>query len=239
MTDPHFAALCTCTAAICSSSGFDKILPTSLSLLTHHLQSYITEIGETGKNLSEHARRTEPTLQDIIFALKKLHVDFTTLVYLPMSSPHAPVQRQTLPNPIPRPLSVGFKQPQPPSIPSHLPPFPDPHTYLSTSALSKDPPSYREQRIKMAEQRRLGAESLVRYAARTGEVSPVFGNQNEDESLENIFFLTATPLPQLPYVSALMSKKYLTADTRPKKDGTSDSNPFLKPPKRIKLRLSL
>ncbi|KAI6646432.1 Transcription initiation factor TFIID subunit 8 [Oopsacas minuta] len=242
MTDPNFAALSACSAAICSTSGFSKIRPTALSLLTNHLQSYIIEIGEASKNLSEHARRTNPTLQDVILALKKLGIDFTTLVSIPNSSSHTPVCKQVLPNPIPRPLSVGVKQSQPPSIPSHLPSFPDPHTYLSTPAQSKDPPSYKEQRAKMAEQRRLGAESLIRYFARTGQVCPVLGTEIEDdENLENLFFLTATPHTQPAYLSALLSKRYITAGVinRTKGDGNIDSNPFLKPAKRIKLRISL
>ena len=240
MADAYFAALCTCVAAICSSSGFQKVRPTALSLLTHHLQARIEEIGEAGKNLSEHARRTDPTLQDLLLALKKFNIDYTTLVSTPTSYSRIPEQKQVAPNLVPRPLSIGVRQPQPPSISSHLPTFPDPHTYLSTPAQCRPPPSYQEQRAKMAEQRRLGAESLVRYSARTGQLCPVFGTDSEDETLENLFFLAATPLPHPPYLSALLTRKYIAAGaTSRARDVTTDTNPFLKAPKRIKLKLTL
>ena len=240
MTESYFAALCTCAAAICRASGFQKVRPNALSLLTHHLQARIEEIGEVGKSLSEHARRTDPTLQDVLLALKKFNIDYTTLVSAPIPYSHIPEQKQVPPTPVPRPLSIGLKQPQPLSISSHLPPFPDPHTYLSTPAQCRTPPSYQEQRAKMAEQRRLGAESLVRYSARTGQLCPVLGTEPEDEALESLFFLAATPLPQPPYLSALLTKKYITAGASSRaRDATTDSNPFLRTPKRIKLKLTL
>ena len=240
MADSYFAALCTCAAAICSAAGFQKVQPAALSLLTHRMQARIEEIGEAGKNLSEHARRTDPTLQDVLLALKKFNIDYTTLVSAPTPYSQIPELKQLPPIPVPRPLSIGVKQPQPHSVSSNLPPFPDPHTYLSTPAQPRTPPSYQEQRAKMAEQRRLGAESLVRYSARTRQLCPVLGTEPEDEALENLFFLAAEPLPHPPYLSALLSKKYIAASaTSRARDTTTDSNPFLRTPKRIKLKLTL
>ena len=95
----------------------------------------------------------------------------------------------------------------------------------------------------MAEQHRLGAESLVRYAARTGQVCSVLEEEREGKASEDMFFLTATPPSHPPYILALLSKKYLGTNgaSRLKGEGESggDNNPFLKPPKRLKLKLSL
>ena len=43
-----------------------------------------------------------------------------------------PVELRNFPSPQPRSLAVGTKAQRPPNVPSHLPAFPDPHTYVKT-----------------------------------------------------------------------------------------------------------
>lgn len=72
------------------------------------------------------------------------------------------VTKQT-PPPKPTTLRVGEPRPHPPGMPTFLPPFPDPHTYLASEIHVEPAIDHERVRRLAAAQRRAVESSLIAY----------------------------------------------------------------------------
>ncbi|CAG2064641.1 unnamed protein product, partial [Timema podura] len=124
-------------AASLTEAGFDGADKMALETLVEMMQSLLTEIGNSTKGYCELACRTEPVVGDVIMALINMGVRLDGLekfAYRPgriiLPAPTASTQPKQ-----PSILQAGVKLSHPPHIPSHLPPFPDPHAYIRTPVI--------------------------------------------------------------------------------------------------------
>lgn len=113
----------------------------------------VTEIGALSKSFCELSGRCEPVIADVILGFVEmgkvneinsklkfcnkfsfLGYDFNNLDGYIKSNKHSvlPSLQSQQPQKQLNMLSAGTKQPLPPYIPQHFPPFPDPHAYVRT-----------------------------------------------------------------------------------------------------------
>ncbi|KAK0393728.1 hypothetical protein QR680_000371 [Steinernema hermaphroditum] len=131
------------TGAICKNIGFTHIEPNVLELLSEMMLSHIVDACTATKLITENAGRTVCTPTDVILGLVDCGTDVTalaayfnrlkltgSLVVCPPKKANASSQMKS--------LKVGETRPHPNHIPSWMPPFPDPHTYIKTT-VSGDP----------------------------------------------------------------------------------------------------
>ncbi|MGH0178079.1 UNVERIFIED_CONTAM: hypothetical protein FKN15_076875, partial [Acipenser sinensis] len=98
----------------------------------------------------------------------------------------------------PKALTAGQKRLHPSHIPSHLPEFPDPHTYIKTPTFREPISDYQVVREKAASQRRDVERALTRFMAKTGETQSLF----KDDI--TTFPLIASQPCTIPYLNALL-----------------------------------
>lgn len=94
----------------------------------------LMELGNSSRSYCELAGRIEPMIGDVILALVGMGFNPNTIEVHAKRTNHS-----VLPTPVtsaqPKQLSIlqaGVKQNHPVYIPTHLPPFPDPHAYIRT-----------------------------------------------------------------------------------------------------------
>ncbi|XP_053562708.1 transcription initiation factor TFIID subunit 8 isoform X3 [Bombina bombina] len=164
------------------------------------LQSYLSEIGRSAKSYCEHTARTQPTLPDIVVTLIEMGFNIDTLPAYAKRSQRMVITAPPVTNhPVtPKALSAGQNKPHPAHIPSHLPEFPDPHTYIKTPTCREPMVGYQVLREKAASQRRDVERALTRFMAKTGETQSLF---KDDTST---FPLIAARPQSIPYLNALL-----------------------------------
>ncbi|KRX88813.1 Transcription initiation factor TFIID subunit 8, partial [Trichinella pseudospiralis] len=101
-------------SAVAMSAGYHEAEDDALTVLVDVLYDTIQELCLMIKNYAEHCNRTQVTVSDFITA-----VDSSTFKV-------SGVKETTI-------LRGSEPQPHPPYVPDFLPPFPNPHTYISTS----------------------------------------------------------------------------------------------------------
>ncbi|CAD5121342.1 DgyrCDS9865 [Dimorphilus gyrociliatus] len=218
--------------AILQMIGFEAANPIALSTLTEMLRSYLTEIGKQAKMICEAANRTEPIISDISLALIEMGNDITKIEDFskrPMRLVNFDQATSTTKPPM-KTLRVGQRPDMPGYVPSYLPSFPDPHTYMSRQP---DPPShgtYAELREKAASQKRDVERALTTLIAKTGETDLIF----EDDPLA--FPLIANAKQPLPYIDALLPKEYDTVTSEETGTDANSDNPYLRPIKMPQLK---
>jgi len=123
----------------------------------------------------------------------------------------------------------------------HLPPLPDPHSYIKTPAFRQSSKEYQAVREKYAAQRKDIEEGLSKFLAKTAELS-----SGICEGLDAPTFpLLVNESPVLPYLSAVGDPDELDLQARqespsngifPTSTQSTDSfdNPYLRPAKRIR-----
>ncbi|KAM3933096.1 transcription initiation factor TFIID subunit 8 [Leptodactylus fuscus] len=187
-------------SSLLTEAGFDSAEKAAVETLTEMLQSYLTEVGRSAKSYCEHTARTQPTLPDIVVALIEMGFNVDTLpAYAKRSQRMVITAPPVTNNPVvPKALIAGQNKPHTPHIPSHLPEFPDPHTYIKTPTCREPVADYQVLREKAASQRRDVERALTRFMAKTGETQSLFKDDTSTFPL-----IAARPL-SIPYLNALL-----------------------------------
>ncbi|XP_056633195.1 transcription initiation factor TFIID subunit 8-like [Diorhabda carinulata] len=181
--------------------GFDAVETDSLGTLTEMMQAFISEIAFLTRSFCELSGRVEPVLGDVVLGFVEMGFNLNSLEHYVKSSKHSilptlqPQQAQKQLNM----LSAGSKQPLPPHIPQHFPPFPDPHAYVRTPTHKQPIIDYESVREKAAIQKRDIEKALTKFLAKTSTTHNLF---DTDEA--NIFPLIACKPAYPPYLSALL-----------------------------------
>ncbi|CAG5087702.1 Similar to Taf8: Transcription initiation factor TFIID subunit 8 (Drosophila melanogaster), partial [Cotesia congregata] len=158
-------------SGILSENEFITCEKQVMETLTEMLQSFLVQIGESSRNFSELAGRTEPLIADIILALINMGFKLDGLTKYAMRQNRTtlpPLQPQTQSKQM-NMLPAGEKQPHPPHVPSYLPQFPDPHAYIRTPTHKQPVTEYEAIREKAASQKRDTERALTRFVAKTSE----------------------------------------------------------------------
>ncbi|XP_014242464.1 transcription initiation factor TFIID subunit 8 [Cimex lectularius] len=192
-------------AAVSSSlveAGFDAAEQTALETLTEMLQSIIVEIGNSSRVNHELAGRTEPLFADVILSLINMGIRLSEL-----ESYAKRLNKSSVPAPIktvePKELDIlqaGVKQEHPPHVPSHLPPFPDPHAYIRTPTHKQPVTEYEAIREKSAVQKRDIERALNKFVSKIRETDSLFLTH------DSMFPLIACKPQYSPYLTALLPK---------------------------------
>ncbi|KAF6737086.1 Transcription initiation factor TFIID subunit 8 [Oryzias melastigma] len=187
-------------SALLTECGFDSAEKAAVETLTEMMQSYITEIGRCAKAYCEHTARSVPTLSDAVLTLIEMGFNVDTLPVYAKRSQRMVITAPPVTNaPVtPKSLSAGQKRTHPSHIPSHLPEFPDPHTYIKTPTFREPVSDYQVLREKAATQRRDVERALTRFMAKTGETQSLFKDD------VTAFPLIAAQSSVIPYLSALL-----------------------------------
>jgi len=194
--------LTTAVSSILLETGFDTAEHTVLETLSEILQSYIVEVGQSSRAYCELAGRTEPLAADVILALVNLGIDPSHLEKYAKRASKTFVA-PPIPSPQPKQLSIlqaGVKHPHPPHIPTHLPPFPDPHAYIRTPTHKQPVTEYEAIREKSAAQKRDIERAVNKFATKTNETDNLFNSQ------DNLYPLIACKPKFPPYLVALLPK---------------------------------
>ncbi|CAL5387849.1 unnamed protein product [Camellia sinensis] len=172
-------------AQICESVGFESFKDSALEALTDIAVRYLRDLGKTANFYANLAGRTECNVFDAIQGLEDLGssrgfsgasevshcltgsgtvreiVDYVRIAEeIPFAQPvpHFPVMRHQT-------MTPSFMQMGEPStfkhIPTWLPAFPDPHTYIHTDTWNERENDPRADKIELARQRRKAERSLL------------------------------------------------------------------------------
>ncbi|CAG0889294.1 unnamed protein product [Darwinula stevensoni] len=184
----------------------------------------LTELGRTAHTACELANRTSPLVPDVIFALA--YLGGPEPGSLPgyawrggrasLSNPGKVMQSKN-----PAGLQAGTRKKHPAHIPDHLPPFPDPHTYIWTPTYKQPVGEYEAVREKVAAQKRDVERALSRFMAKTGETQLLFPTPDTS----GMFSAIATKPIGNVYLHALLPK-----------DGRFEDDPDRPPEKKKKPR---
>ncbi|XP_063980649.1 transcription initiation factor TFIID subunit 8 isoform X2 [Diachasmimorpha longicaudata] len=165
------------------------------------MEKIIVGLGESAKNYTELAGRTEPLIADVIVALINMGMRLEGLENYgkrPHRTVLPPLQQQTQSKQL-NILQAGVKQPHPSHIPNYLPAFPDPHAYIRTPTHKQPVTEYEAIREKTASQKRDTERALTRFIAKTGDTHSLFF------TADNSTFPLIACKPQFPsYLSALL-----------------------------------
>ncbi|KAG5309213.1 TAF8 factor, partial [Pseudoatta argentina] len=209
-------------SSILVECGYDTCEKQVLETLTEMLQSFIVEIGASGRNYCELSGRTEPLIADVILALINMGIKLDNIeTYAKRQSRTVlpTLQQQTQAKQL-NILQAGVKQGHPSHIPNYLPSFPDPHAYIRTPTHKQPVTEYEAIREKVATQKRDIERALTRFIAKTGETHSLF--LTEDNSM----FPLISCKPQFPsYISALLPQDQIF---EPDPDFQFDSSPVKK-----------
>jgi transcription initiation factor TFIID subunit 8 len=138
-------------------------------------------VGRRARDYCEVASRTTPTYTDVELALVDIGTDPASL-----SEYSKRPQRRHLPKqvhghvaPQRRVLQVGTRRQRPPHISPHLPPFPDPHTYIRTPTFSPPVGEYKLVREKLGKQKRNSRKGLSKLLGKTRPSHPIAGEADK------------------------------------------------------------
>ncbi|XP_018589424.1 transcription initiation factor TFIID subunit 8 [Scleropages formosus] len=187
-------------SSLLTECGFESAEKAAVESLTEMIQSYISEVGRSAKSYCEHTARSTPTLSDVVVTLIEMGFNVDTLPTYAKRSQRMVITAPPVTNSpvVPKALAAGQKRVHPPYIPSHLPDFPDPHTYIKTPTFREPVSDYQVLREKAASQRRDVERALTRFMAKTGETQSLF----KDDI--TAFPLIAARPSSIPYLNALL-----------------------------------
>uniref|UniRef100_A0AC34GW97 Transcription initiation factor TFIID subunit 8 n=1 Tax=Panagrolaimus sp. ES5 TaxID=591445 RepID=A0AC34GW97_9BILA len=164
-----------------NAAGFVKAEGGVIDEITNIVCSYMMSISVGCKQYSELAGRSTSNSFDLITALGDNGCEITKLKEYMLK--HPSVKPIKIPSVIPLPsepvIKVGEERSQPSHIPSFLPRFPNPHTYVNTEITSDFETSYAKARELQAQNKRNAENSLFRYALSTHENYCLFRSLHE------------------------------------------------------------
>lgn len=170
---------------ICESVGFEGFNESALESLADIAVRYLQDLGKTAHSYSISSGRTTGNLFDVLRGLEDLgssagfpgaseathsvvssgavreimeYVETAEEIPFAQPVPHFPVVRDR--KPIPSFLQMG-ETPGPKNIPSWLPAFPDPHTYIHSPVWNERTTDPRADKLELARQRRKAERSLL------------------------------------------------------------------------------
>lgn len=154
-------------AGICQMWNFDYIEPSALELLTNMMLTYMNEACRSTKMLADHAGRTMVTPSDVALGLINMGTDLTSFPeFYEKIKPCAPPVQSPTRAPTPssaNAMKIGVPPSRPAHVPSFLPPYPDPHTYIRTEVSGDPDSSYAKGRELSAQNKRNVENSLKNY----------------------------------------------------------------------------
>lgn len=200
-------------AQICESVGFEGFNESALESLSDIAVRYLQDLGKTASSYANLTGRTECNVFDIIRGLEDLglsigfpgaseatqcittsgavkeimdYVHSAEEIPFAQPLPHFPVVRDR--KPIPSFLQMG-ETPGPKNIPSWLPAFPDPHTYIHSAVWNERRTDPRADKIELARQRRKAERSLLSLQQRmvsNGDTVASTSTEPHDEGREEM-----------------------------------------------------
>ncbi|KAK3746539.1 hypothetical protein QZH41_019865 [Actinostola sp. cb2023] len=231
-------------SALCREQGFSSASRLAIETLTEMLQSYLSELARGAKIHCELSTRVKPTLGDVKMALIDMGADLDSIPTYAKRNHRLhlnnPLKSKIMPTP--KALEAGNKQARPSYIPTHLPAFPDPHSYVKTPSVRQLSEEYKAVRERYASQRKEIEQGLAKFLAKTGEHKSAICQGLENDP---IFLLIMDSPPNLPYLPAIIGCEEDEDDVL---DRNSDSkldkstvtttdimdNPFMRPPKKAR-----
>lgn len=172
-------------AQICESVGFEGFYESAIESLADIAVRYLQDLGKTAHSYSISSGRSTGNVFDVLRGLEDLgssagfpgaseatssvvhsgalreimeYVQTAEEIPFAQPVPHFPVVRDR--KPIPSFLQMG-ETPGPKNIPSWLPAFPDPHTYVHSPVWNERTTDPRADKIELARQRRKAERSLL------------------------------------------------------------------------------
>ncbi|XP_031550204.1 transcription initiation factor TFIID subunit 8-like [Actinia tenebrosa] len=189
-------------SAICREQGFSSASRLAIETLTEMLQSYLSELARSAKTHCELSTRVKPTLGDVRMALIDVGADLDSIPTYAKRRHRLnlgnPLKSRVTPNP--KALEAGQKQPRPSYIPSHLPAFPDPHSYVKTPTVRQTSEEYKAVRERYASQRKEIEQGLAKFLAKTADLKAAVCPGLENDPA---YLLIMDPPPPLPYLLAI------------------------------------
>jgi len=155
---------------ICQSLNFHSIYSSVCETLADILQKYIEEISYNAHFYAQVACRTEVNLNDVRLALQRLHVKLSDLINYLANAPEIPLSKPVPDYPVQKKssriveLRGSPEETLPPHIPSFLPPFPDPHTYVKTPIYTERVTDITQIRKLRTSRKRKNEASLARLS---------------------------------------------------------------------------
>ena len=180
-------------AALLTEIGFDKAEPMALETLGEMTQSFLHELGRSGKAYCELACRVEPLGADVLLALSEMGqggpsgcTPTALLDYARRPSRKTLGQPQTAVQPKQTSMlhtgdrrKDGRGKASTAIIPDHLTEFPDAHSYIRTPTHRQPEADYETVREKAASQKRDVERALTRFIAKTcGKTHSLFNHDD-------------------------------------------------------------
>uniref|UniRef100_A0AC34QGK4 Transcription initiation factor TFIID subunit 8 n=1 Tax=Panagrolaimus sp. JU765 TaxID=591449 RepID=A0AC34QGK4_9BILA len=171
-----------CAVFITTEAGFDEAEIGAIDDLTQILFDYIGTFAEESQELAYLAGRNAFNFVDVISSLEEGALGHSTeslTKYIvenqfqnmdKLLSKDGKVTEQ-------QPLKIGDDRPMPGYIPSFLPKFPNPHTYIHTEVTNESEMTYARAREVLATNKRSVENSLYRYALNTHDNVCLFNVQ--------------------------------------------------------------
>jgi len=256
-------------SAMVYEAGFAYADRMSLETLIEMFQGLVMEVGRASRAAAELAGRTEVIVPDVVFALVEMGINVDSIPEFGYNQIRAGSSKIVIPAPgfaakqsVPKILSAGDKRPHSTHIPDHLPPFPDPHSYIRTPTHKQPVTEYEAIREKSASQKRDVERALSRFVAKTSE-SSLSHSLFPDDMLSHLFPLIPLKTNARTYLTSLLpkdqvfdedeeeevkateeTKEETTATEEPNTEDSNNKpseaevpdNPFLRSPKIIKKR---
>ena len=180
-------------ATILTEIGFDKVEEMALETLGEMTQSFLHELGRSGKAYCELACRVEPLGADVLLALSEMGQSgpggcnpVALLDYARRPSRKSLGQPQTAVQPKQTSMlhtgdrrKDGRGKASTAVIPDYLTEFPDAHSYIRTPTHRQPEADYESVREKAASQKRDVERALTRFIAKTcGKTHSLFNNDD-------------------------------------------------------------
>jgi len=197
-------------AQVCKELGFHSIHKSALETLSDILQKYIEEIGFRSHLKAELASRTESNFNDVRSVLKELGLSLDNLYTFAALSNDIPFNKDVPPFPIKKSFisaKLGATKestsetnqngkvleiniPLPSHIPSHMPPFPEPHTYVQTAVFDERVSDARLIRKRKSKEKRQVETSLAKLNEKLGN-KPIINYDTARKSKGNPYLTPA------------------------------------------------
>ncbi|KNC97323.1 uncharacterized protein SPPG_07252 [Spizellomyces punctatus DAOM BR117] len=181
-------------ARILKDTGFTGTMAESLDMFTEVYALYMEELFTRIHMYCEHSTRTKPNLNDVRLGLADMGLDVGDLAaYVDTLKQKGRIEsvsdyadKTVKPDPV---SSLFFQEdrfkyvseppPRPSSIPSHLPPFPSPHTFVANKISNENDEPSSILRAKQAEQSRQVEDNLTQFLEKASHLLYA-RNANED-----------------------------------------------------------
>lgn len=201
-------------AAILYETGFQTAERSALETLVEMLQALLCEMGRAARAAAELAGRTEVVVPDLVLALVEMGINVSSIPMYAMTTSNRlviPAPHQAARQATPKILQTGEKKSHFGYIPDHMPPFPDPHSYIRTPTYKQPVTEYEAIREKSASQKRDVERALTRFMAKTSDSNPSHSLIPDDQPVHLFPLIPLRPTAN-PYLIALLPKDQIFED---------------------------